>query len=413
MASDRKTVSVMALIDLDGFKPINDTFGHAAGDIVLAAVARRLTRVIGNTAFVARMGGDEFALLAEDQDQASAEALATSICAALRRPYRVEGRQFRLSGSCGMSLIQPDERDFRHSLICCDTALYAAKEENRGSVSFFSPAMADSNSRRVAIEGAFRADDVMDQIQLVYQPIYELETGILCSFEALARWSHSDLGPVSPAEFIPIIEQINVIEEVSDFLLRKAASEAVKWPETVSLSFNLSAVQLCSGGTGDAILAILKERGLHPSRLQIEVTETALLADFQVARANLKMLSDAGARIVLDDFGAGYASLSYLREMNFDAIKLDGSLVTTATSSEAAERLLRGVLGLCASLGLPCIAEHIETAEQRAFLQARGCEFGQGYALSQPMDAHKARAMARSKLIAIGSRRRKDQQAAG
>lgn len=403
MATDRTSTSTIALIDLDGFKPINDTFGHAAGDAVLAAVARRLTRTAGRTAFVARMGGDEFALLMPDQDGAAAEALGQSLCAALRRPYRVEGRRFKLSGSCGLALIEPDDSDFRKLLIRCDTALYTAKQRGRDSVAFFSPAMADSSRRRLTIEGAFRADDVHDQIQLVYQPIYELATGDLRSFEALARWSHSELGAVSPAEFIPIIEQINVIEEISDALLRRAAAEAAKWPETVSLSFNLSAVQLCSDLAGDSILGILDAQGLAPSRLQIEVTETALLADFEVARQNLKALSGAGARIVLDDFGAGYASLSYLREMNFDAIKLDGSLVTAATGSEAAAQLLRGVLGLCSSLGLPCIAEHIETAAQRDFLQALGCAFGQGFALAEPMDADKACAMARSTLVSIAS----------
>jgi EAL domain-containing protein (putative c-di-GMP-specific phosphodiesterase class I) len=217
----------------------------------------------------------------------------------------------------------------------------------------------------------------------------------------LARWNHPALGTISPAEFIPAAEQINVIMELSDTLLAQAAVEAERWAETVRLSFNLSAVQLCTEGSAKRILAILRSAGMDPNRLQVEVTETALLVDFTVARENLHALRAAGARIVLDDFGAGHASISYLREMQFDGIKLDGSLTVQAAESLRSRRLLKGVVDLCASLGLPCVAEHIETEEQRTLLREFGCRDGQGFLLARPMDAEAAALVAAPKVFRL------------
>lgn len=248
---------------------------------------------------------------------------------------------------------------------------------------------------------ALRAPGVEDQIELAYQPIVHLESMAVCSFEALARWRDSELGWINPSELIPITEQISVVERISEVLLARAAAEAVHWLEPIRLSFNLSAVQLCTESSAQRILTLVTDAGLAPSRLQLEVTETALLGDFDAARRNLSRLSKAGVRLALDDFGAGYASISYLREMSFDAVKLDGSLVAAANNDRAGTRLLKGVLDLCKAVELPCIAEHVETRQQVELLRTLGCHYGQGYYLARPMSAQKARQVAQSKLLVL------------
>lgn len=389
----------LALLDLDGFKPINDTFGHGAGDLLLIEVAGRLRREAGPGALVARIGGDEFALLLPCAAEASVLRAGERICAAIEQPYAIEGREFRISACCGLTILEPGARDVAGALTEGDAALYCGKQAGRGRVALFTPKIAEANRRRIAIERALRDPEVGREIVLAFQPVVDLGTGALRAFEALARWHHPTLGPIAPGEFIPITEQINVIEQISDTLLARACAEALHWPEAVRLSFNLSAIQLCSANSAGRLLAIAAAAGLRPQRLQLEVTETALLVDFGAARHNLERLRAAGARVVLDDFGAGYASINYLREIMFDAIKIDGALVVGVGESEAGKRLLKGVLQLCSSLGVPCIAEHIERPEQIALLRALGCRDGQGFALAPPLDAEHARTLAGARLL--------------
>ncbi|HEX8654372.1 MAG TPA: EAL domain-containing protein [Allosphingosinicella sp.] len=392
----------LAMVDLDGFKPINDTFGHATGDAVLRKIGERLRNAGGAGSVAARMGGDEFALLVPScASRAAAARLGARIAFELRRPYEVDGREFRLSGGCGLLLIEPDDSDLTLALGRCDTALYRAKQRGRGEYALFTREMEKVTRRRAALERALRDPAVHDQVHLAFQPIWELESGRLHSFEALARWDHPELGPVSPGEFIPITEQIHAVEAIGATLLERAAIEAGRWPDSLLLSFNLSAVQLCSADAARRILETVAKAKLDPARLQLEVTETALLVDFDSARRNLRLLREAGARIVLDDFGAGYASVSYLREIDFDAIKLDGSLVVAAAESPSALRLLRGVVQLCASLGVPCVAEHVETETQLAVLKQLHCRYGQGFLLSEPLAAADARALAGSRLLPL------------
>ncbi|MEA3016850.1 MAG: hypothetical protein QOI38_1572 [Sphingomonadales bacterium] len=398
----------LAMVDLDGFKPINDTFGHATGDAVLRQIGERLRNAGGAGSVAARMGGDEFALLVPScASRAAAARLGARIAFELRRPYEVDGREFRLSGGCGLLLIEPDDGDLTLALGRCDTALYRAKQRGRGEYALFTREMEKVTRRRAALERALRDPAVHNQVHLAFQPIWELESGRLHSFEALARWEHPELGPVSPGEFIPITEQIHAVEAIGATLLERAATEAGRWPDAVLLSFNLSAVQLCSADAAWRILETVAKAKLDPARLQLEVTETALLVDFDSARRNLRLLRESGARIVLDDFGAGYASVSYLREIDFDAIKLDGSLVVAAAESPSALRLLRGVVQLCASLGVPCVAEHVETEAQLAVLKRLHCRYGQGFLLAEPLAAAAARALAASRVLPLAGGRRR------
>ncbi len=399
MAAPDAPAFALALLDLDGFKPINDTFGHAAGDAVLIEVADRLRRNAGKSAHVARVGGDEFAVMLPCDGEETAKRQAELLCDAISKPYRVGGREFRISACCGLTMVQPGTDSVTSALGHCDAALYSGKQRGRGRVALFTAELERSNRRRTQIERALRDPGFADQISIAYQPIFDLATNRLRGLEALARWTHPELGAISPSEFVPITEQINATEATTALLLDRAAAEAVNWPDALLLSFNLSAVELCSAASAVRILRTIRKRGLDPVRLQIEVTETALLADFEAARFNLQALRKAGARIVLDDFGAGFASVSYLRELAFDAIKLDGSLVTAGARNTPGLRLLKGVLDMCAALHLPCIAEHIETAEQLSLLRRLGCRDGQGFALSPPLDAVSARALASAKLL--------------
>lgn len=377
----------VALMDLDGFKPINDIFGHATGDALLAQVAARLRGDSQDRNFVARIGGDEFGVIISRTDSKRIMQVARRLVRSIGRPYHIEGREFRISACCGVVKVTSQETDLTATLRNGDIALYQGKQAGRGCVALFTPELDRANRRRLEIERALRDPAALGNIRAVFQPIFDLELGALKAFEALARWRHPRLGEISPREFIPIAEQSSIIEDLTEILLDKSAREVSRWPPAICLSFNLSAVQICSPNSALRILSVLRRAGLDPARVWFEVTETALLADFVTARVNLNALREAGARIALDDFGAGYASISYLREIAFDAVKLDGSLVTGAVNSARAAQLLQGVLKLCASIGVACVAEHIETREQLKLLVGMGCQSGQGLALSPALEA--------------------------
>lgn len=404
------TQFAVALIDLDGFKPINDTFGHNTGDALLVEVSGRIRTIVDPLGMVARLGGDEFALLLDDCSINDLKAVVSEAVAEIQQPYTLGGRSLTVSACAGIALGDADDIEPTKSLRMADIALFTAKRRGRGQIEVYSSRLEGEITRRAEIELALRAPGVEYEIELAYQPILHLGTMEVRCFEALARWRHSELGWIAPSEFIPISEQISLVELLTPTLLRRAATEAAQWPAQVRLSFNLSAVELCSAGSAGQIIAAVRSGGLDPSRLQIEVTETALLADFKAARRNLSELREHGVRLALDDFGAGYASISYLREMRFDAVKLDGSLLTNATPERGGLQLFQGVLNLCRAVCLPCIAEHVETEAQVAMLRELGCAFGQGYWLAPPMSAESARSLLQSEIVPFGPARMLKQQ---
>jgi diguanylate cyclase (GGDEF)-like protein len=393
---DRRDLAII-LLDLDGFKPINDTFGHPVGDKMLVEVSRRLRNIRSGELVVARLGGDEFAALSRCETAGQARLVAEQAVAAVCEPYVLDGREMHISACAGISF--QNEDNIEDAMHRADVALYDAKRRMRGSVSLFSREMGDIVRRRTAIEQALREPGLGSDIQVAFQPIFDLNSLELDSFEALARWRHPELGWISPAEFIPISERMSMLLELSETLLARAAAAARHWPETVSLSFNLSPMQLCAPTTAANVLARIAQEQLDARRLLIEVTENALFADFEVARANLSQLREAGVRIVLDDFGAGDSSIRYLRDMGFDAVKLDGSLLSSASSGSAGVRLLEGMVALCRAMGQQCVAEYVENDDQLQLLRKLGCRYGQGFGLCPPISEPEAAELIRSGVL--------------
>lgn len=288
-----------------------------------------------------------------------------------------------------------------------DLALYEAKENPADRMALFEKRMEAPRRRRTQIEAALLAPGVHENFKVVFQPIFEIESGRVIAHEALARWTDPVLGPISPSEFVPIAEHLNLIDDLNGRIMALAFHKARDWPDHVRLSFNLSAMQLCSRDSARCVLRALRESQMSPERLQVEVTETALLADFERARENLTELRKAGATIVLDDFGAGYASIGYLRELRFDQIKLDGGLVTAAQHSVDGKRLLKAVVGLCEVLGVATVAEHVESEELLNLVKDLGCNAGQGFWLMRPVSAEELDALSLTCRAIVGPEARR------
>jgi diguanylate cyclase (GGDEF)-like protein len=408
MTSETRDCFAVAILDLDRFKTVNDTFGHVAGDQLLEEVAARLVEAVPPGGLVARLGGDEFGLLVPDvRHGPDAKRIGDQILRRVNGPVLLDGREFAVSASCGLGISHRREAPSPSRLMAdADLALYEAKENPGAGAAVFELRMEAPRRRRAQIEQAVRLPGFRDQLSIVFQPIFNLSTGRIIANEALARWRNEELGSVGPSEFVPIAEQLNLIDGINLHLMKLAFDAARDWPGHIKLSFNLSAVQLCSTGSAEVVLGALKAARLTARSLQVEVTETALLRDFERARENLNILRDAGATIVLDDFGAGYASISYLRELCFDQIKLDGALVTAAQQSADGKQLLRAVIVLCEVLGVSSVAEHVGSAELLKLVLELGCTAGQGFWLEPPLSAAELRKRLSSELPANEAPRR-------
>jgi diguanylate cyclase (GGDEF)-like protein len=373
-------------LDLDRFKEVNDLFGHAAGDRVLQAVAARVTAVLGEGHMMARLGGDEFAILLPQLASPSvASDLAQTVLDALRRKDHFPEIE-SISSSIGIAIYPDDAVERETLLVHADTALYRAKGEGRATHRFFEAKMgADVRERRL-IEHDLRHAIARNELRLVYQPQMDIRSGAVTGFEALLRWRHPTRGEISPAVFIPIAEESGAILAIGDWVLKRACRDAAKWNQPLGIAVNVSGVQIHNTNFVQELHNALLETGLSPRRLEIEITETALVRDFNRALATLRRVKAFGVRIAMDDFGTGYSSLSNLRAFPFDKIKIDSSFIKSVDTNEQAATIVRAVLGIGRGLGLPVLAEGVETDRELRFLQEELCDAIQGYLVARPAE---------------------------
>jgi diguanylate cyclase (GGDEF)-like protein len=381
--------SAVLMLDLDGFKSINDTYGHAVGDRALTQFAERISAIMRVGAFLTRVGGDEFAIIVPDISSLdNPTALARRIEVAVTEPFLVDHIPTTLGVGIGIAIAPQDGMDPEVLVQHADRALYRAKAEGHSGIRFFEPDMNAHVERRIAMERELRAALAAKVIVPYYQPVVALDGNRVVGFEALARWKSDKFGWVGPDQFITIAEEIGLITELGDQLLRQACLDARTWPAEMTLAFNISAIQLRDPKLGTRILAILAETGFVPNRLELEITETALVDHIEVAQNVINRLRQAGVRIALDDFGTGYATLSQLLSFQLDRIKIDRSFVDRLGKSNDSAIIVRAILGLANGFGLAATAEGIEDAEQLATLKANGCQEGQGYLFEKAVPAN-------------------------
>jgi len=377
-------------IDLDRFKNVNDTLGHGAGDAVLKACADRVARCLRDTDIVARISGDEFAVLVEPCAQpAAAIAVARKILGAIERPLIIQGHEIVLTGSIGISIYHEDGRDPETLLKHADIAMFRAKEHGRNNYQFYSAQMNPHSLERLALESALRRALDRGEFALHYQPKFDLKTGGITGVEALLRWRHAELGNVSPAQFIPIAEETGLIEPIGAWVLKEACEQAARWQAQglrgIRVAVNLSARQFRNQKLGRDIRKCLVESGLDPSLLELELTESMVMQDPEQAASMLNELKSLGLSLSIDDFGTGYSSLAYLKRFPIDSVKVDRSFVKAIPQDAEDVAIVEAVIALAHSLRLRVVAEGVETQEQHGHLQGLGCDEMQGYYKSKPL----------------------------
>jgi diguanylate cyclase (GGDEF)-like protein/PAS domain S-box-containing protein len=373
--------------DLDRFKEVNDLFGHAAGDKMLQVIAKRVSGILDEGQMVARLSGDEFAvLLPEISAPSAAERVAQAILEDLQTARERLDTASLVTCSIGVAIYPDDAQDRNTLLTCADTALYRSKHEGRGTYRVFEAAMGAEVRDRRLLEHDLREAIPRGELRLVYQPQSDIRDGRIIGFEALLRWKHAPRGEISPSVFIPIAEETGHIIAIGEWVLRAACREAATWATPLAVAVNISAKQLHHSNFAHTVHEILFETGLSPSRLELEVTETALILDLNRALATLRRIKMLGVRIAMDDFGTGYSSLSNLRAFPFDKIKIDGSFIKSVNKNEQAATIVRAVLGLGRGLGLPVLAEGVETSGELQFLESELCQEAQGYLIGEPRD---------------------------
>jgi diguanylate cyclase (GGDEF)-like protein len=375
-------------LDLDRFKSVNDTLGHNIGDLLLCEIARRLKECVRESDMVARLSGDEFAVVQRNAVQpAAATALARRIVEAVGAPCDLDGHQVVVGASVGIAIAPGDGAAAEKLMKNADLALYRAKADGRATYRFFEPEMDARMQARRALESDLRSAIATHEFELHYQAIVNLATGNIGGFEALLRWHHPGRGLVPPADFISVAEETGLIVPIGEWVIRDACFEAAGWPVPAKVAVNLSPVQLRSPGLVASVTAALEESGLAPNRLEIEITETVLLQDSEATLATLHQLRNLGTHISMDDFGTGYSSLSYLRKFPFDKIKIDRSFVRDLAKHDDSLAIVRAVAALGKSLGIATTAEGVETAEQLERVRSEGCTEVQGFFFGQARPA--------------------------
>jgi diguanylate cyclase (GGDEF)-like protein len=377
------------IIDLDHFKAVNDSLGHPVGDLLLRKVADRLRGATRESDTVARFGGDEFAILQTIEDDAMDEviALATRILRELSAPFDIDGHQLNIGASIGVALAPNDGAEADQLMRNADLALYRAKADGRNDYRFFEMAMDVEARSRHALEADLRKALTKSEFEVFYQTVYSFETSRICGAEALVRWRHPERGMIRPDQFIPLAEELGLIIPIGEWVLRTACMEAAKWPADLKLAVNLSAAQFKRGNLVEAVRGALADSGLAAKRLELEITESVLVSQNAYNLALLRSLKELGVAIVLDDFGTGFSSLSYLRMFPFDTIKIDRSFVSDMSTREDCAAIVSAVTGLSRALGIRTTAEGVETREQFELLRAAGCTLAQGFMLSRPRPA--------------------------
>ena len=375
-------------LDLDQFKSVNDTLGHAVGDGLLQAVSDRMRESVRETDLVARLGGDEFAIIQVGSTQPQgAIILAERVIAAMAQPFLIDDHQVAIGTSVGIALAPADGLDADQLLKSADMALYRAKTDGRGVYRFFEADMDAKMQARRTLELDLRKALLLAEFELYYQPLVNLQQDEVCGFEALLRWHHPTRGLVSPSDFIPAAEEMGLIVPLGEWVLQNACAEAARWPSQIKVAVNLSPAQFKSKGLALAVTSALARSGLSPHRLELEITESVLLLESETTLVTLHQLRDLGVKISMDDFGTGYSSLSYLRSFPFDKIKIDQSFVRDLSQDDESIAIVRAVSGLGRNLGMSTTAEGVETADQLKQLRGEGCTEVQGYLFSKPAPA--------------------------
>jgi len=398
LAARRGGWVVLMFLDLDRFKPINDSLGHAAGDRMLKEVAVRLASCVDEDDTVARMGGDEFTFLLHpggDRDEALTRAIhvAERILASLTEPFVLSGREFFVTASIGIALSPQDGDDISQLMKNADTAMYHAKERGKNNFQFYQAEMNASALERLELESDLRHALEQHQFVLHYQPQFIADGRTLTGVEALLRWQHPGRGLVPPCNFIPALEELGLVVDVGDWVLGEACRQIAAWHRdgvaVPKVSVNLSARQFADGRLGQRIAATLQTSGISPSCLELELTESILMQDVGEAMRILESLKRLGPSIAIDDFGTGYSSLNYLKAFPIDVLKIDRSFVDGLPKGEQDAQIARAIIAMAHSLSMSVIAEGVETQAQLDFLREHGCDEAQGFYLGRPMPAEK------------------------
>lgn len=381
----------LLFLDLDRFKNVNDSLGHAVGDSLLVETGRRLRSMVREQDTVSRLGGDEFILLLPETNADGAAHVAGKLLEALALPLLVNSHELVVTPSVGVAVYPDDGEDFESLLQASDSAMYRAKREGRNNFQFYKPEMHQHTTRILQLENALRRALERDEFSLHYQPQFSVQSGEIIGCEALLRWHSAELGDVAPADFIPVAEDSGLILPIGEWVIRTASQQAMQWQregiDCGVMAVNLSVVQFRQSHFAEQLTGLLQEAGLQPARFEIELTESTMMDDPDNAVRVMERLHRTGMHVAVDDFGTGYSSLSYLKRFSISRLKIDRSFVHDLDGDADSQAIARAVIALADNLGLRSIAEGVETAEQLAWLREKGCGEAQGFHLAPPMPA--------------------------
>jgi diguanylate cyclase (GGDEF)-like protein len=390
-------------LDLDGFKPVNDTFGHPKGDAVLQAVAKRLCDQVGQHGHVGRLGGDEFAIVINDaQSRKSIEMLAESIIKSVAEPYMIDNTEIRIGVSVGCAFGPIDGATVDDLILKADLALYQAKDAGRGVARYFSSELQSEQDDRVRLEADLRQAIAGKQFHLLFQPLVSAKTQKLTGFEALIRWNHPQRGMVPPPVFIPVAEESGLMGQIGEWVIEEACRAVATWPEPITVAINISPKQIVLPNLPNVVSQALSRNRLPGNRLELEVTEGVFLGDNNQTLDVLKRLRALGVGIALDDFGTGYSSIGYLNKAVFHKLKIDGSFVREAGTRPENIAIIQSIVQLAKSFRMNVTAEGVETAEDFERMRELGCDTIQGYLFGRPLSYERANQM----VIGLGNQRK-------